>query len=226
VTHLTQASYGKWHFGTGIGIGCKTPRICALPLLLGPPRWADMLFKKFTTSEISSQNQVKSSVQRHIRAKIIDAYPWLEESGVIDVLLPKKEQIHVGKCPDHVQLVIVHGQPLFFAQRDGPWFPTLRILHQYPDMMVKLRSDLGAIKFVLQGANIMCPGLTSAGATIHTEVPADAPVAIYGEGKEHAMAVGITKMSTEDMRSINKGIGVDNLHYLTDGLWKLPTLDT
>lgn len=30
-------------------------------------------------------------------AKIIDAYPWLEASGVIDVLLPKKEQIHVGK---------------------------------------------------------------------------------------------------------------------------------
>lgn len=34
----------------------------------------------------------------------------------------------------------------------------------------KLRVDTGAIKFVLQGANIMCPGLTSPGATIHTEV--------------------------------------------------------
>ncbi len=35
---------------------------------------------------------------------------------------------------------------------------------------MKLRSDLGAIKFVLQGANMMCPGLTSPGATIHAEV--------------------------------------------------------
>ena len=52
------------------------------------------------------------------------------------------------------------------------------------------------------------------------QVPADYPVAIYGEGKEHAMAVGITKMSTADMKAINKGIGVDNLHYLNDGLWK------
>lgn len=40
--------------------------------------------------------------------------------------------------PDHVQIVIVGSQPLFFAQRDGPWFPTLRLLHQYPDMMVRL----------------------------------------------------------------------------------------
>lgn len=30
-------------------------------------------------------------------AKVIDAYPWLESSGVIEVLLPKKEQICVGK---------------------------------------------------------------------------------------------------------------------------------
>ena len=46
------------------------------------------------------------------------------------------------------------------------------------------------------------------------------PVAIYAEGKEHAMAIGITKMSTADMRTINKGMGVDNLHHLNDGLWK------
>jgi malignant T-cell-amplified sequence len=57
------------------------------------------------------------------------------------------------------------------------------------------------------------------------QVDADAPVAIYAEGKEHAMAVGITKMSTKDMREINKGIGVDNLHFLTDGLWRLQRLD-
>lgn len=44
------------------------------------------------------------------------------------------------------------------------------MLHQYPDMMPKLRADKGAIKFVLSGANIMCPGLTSPGATMHDEV--------------------------------------------------------
>ncbi|GFH13363.1 PUA domain-containing protein, partial [Haematococcus lacustris] len=91
--------------------------------------------------------------------------------------------------------------------------------------MKKLRADKGAIKFVLSGANIMCPGLTSPGATLHDEVPAETPVAIYAEGKEHAMAIGYTKMSTADMKTINKGIAVDNLHYLNDGLWKQETLE-
>lgn len=67
-------------------------------------------------------------------------------------------------------MVIVNNVPLFFQERDGPWLPVLRILHQYPDMMPKLRVDKGAIKFVLSGANIMCPGLTSAGATMEDEV--------------------------------------------------------
>ena len=58
----------------------------------------------------------------------------------------------------------------------------------------------------------------------HIQVEEGAPVAIYGENKEHAMAVGVTKMSTKAMREVNKGIGVDNLHYLNDGLWKTPKL--
>lgn len=69
-----------------------------------------------------------------------------------------------------MQVAFINDVPLFYSDRDGHWFPALRILHQYPDMMPKLRTDKGAIKFVLSGANIMCPGLTSPGATIHNEV--------------------------------------------------------
>ncbi len=32
--------------------------------------------------------------------------------------------------PEHVQLLVLDHTPLFFAMRDGPWFPTLRLLHQ------------------------------------------------------------------------------------------------
>lgn len=52
------------------------------------------------------------------------------------------------------------------------------------------------------------------------QTDADEPVAIYAEGREHATAVGLTKMSTADIKNINKGIGVGTLHYLNDGLWK------
>ncbi len=47
------------------------------------------------------------------------------------------------------------------------------------------------------GLDIMCPGMTSPGAKLPVEnIPKDTVVAIYAEGKEHALAVGLTNMST------------------------------
>ncbi|KAL5989918.1 hypothetical protein ACLOJK_010813 [Asimina triloba] len=52
-----------------------------------------------------------------------------------------------------------------------------------------------------------------------------AKLAITAEGKQHALAIGLTKMSAKDIRAINKGISVDNMHYLNDGLWKMEKLE-
>ncbi|KAM5561136.1 hypothetical protein ABKV19_021973 [Rosa sericea] len=178
---------------------------------------------RFSSEEVSAQNQVKASVQRKIRQSIAEEYPGLEQ--VLDDLLPKKSPLIVAKCQNHLNLVVVNNVPLFFNIRDGPYMPTLRLLHQYPDIMKKLQVDRGAIKFVLAGANIMCPGLTSPGGALDDEVAAETPVAIMAEGKQHALAIGFTKMSAKEIKQINKGIGVDNMHYLNDGLWKMEHLD-
>lgn len=84
--------------------------------------------------------------------------------------------------------------------------------------------DKGAIKYVLSGANIMCPGLTSAGAKLTPDISAGRPVAIMAEGKQHALGIGLMKLSSADIKNVNKGIGVDNVHYITDGLYKVTTL--
>lgn len=47
----------------------------------------------------------------------------------------------------------------------------LSLLSTDPHMLPKLQVDKGAIKFVLSGANIMCPGLTSPGAKMEDSVP-------------------------------------------------------
>ena len=90
-----------------------------------------------------------------------------------------------------------------------------------------VRVDRGAIRFLLAGAHMMCPGLTSAGGYLPPAdgaLAANTPVAIHAEGKEHAAAVGITKLGTEEMRKVNKGVGVETVTYLGDDLWKLQQL--
>merc|ERR1712194_824624 len=129
----------------------------------------------------------------------------------------------VAKCKDHISMVVIDKVPLFWQHRDGPWLPTLRLLHQWPSMMAIIRVDKGAIKFVLRGASIMCPGITSPGGRME-EVEKDQPVQITAEGTEHACAVGVMTMSTADCKKINKGICIEQIHFLNDGLWKIKEL--
>ena len=57
-----------------------------------------------------------------------------------------------------------------------------------------------------------------------TEIPKGAIVALHAEGKEHAMAIGEMAMSGQEIKDTNKGIGVNLVHYLNDGLWTMPEL--
>ncbi|PIC33548.1 hypothetical protein B9Z55_013489 [Caenorhabditis nigoni] len=133
------------------------------------------MFKKFDEKEdVTGATQLKSSVQKGIRKKLIENYPYLEPH--LEEILPKKENFKVDK---------------------------------------------GAIKFILNGSSIMCPGLTSPGAKLTPQVPKDTVVAVMAEGKEHALAIGLMSMSSEEIQSINKGNGIESLHYLNDGLWHL-----
>ena len=84
---------------------------------------------------------------------------------------------------------MINNEVQFFNERDGPYYPTLRLLHKcnilqkrdivnnpVPDMLPQVQVDRGAIKFVMSGANIMCPGLTSAGGKLPEEIPNNAIV--------------------------------------------------
>lgn len=178
------------------------------------------MFKKFDEKEsVSGVQQLKSSVQKGIRTKLLDNYPHLE--NYIDTVLPKKDAFRIVRCHDHIEILVnSSGDQLFFRQRDGLWMPTLRLLHKYPFFLPMEQVDKGAIRFVLSGANIMCPGLTSPGACM-TPVEKGTVVAIMAEGKQHALAIGVTSLSTEDIAKVNKGVGIENCHYLNDGLWQM-----
>jgi len=65
----------------------------------------------------------------------------------------------------------------------------------------------------------MAPGLTSKGGDLSVDVESEKFVAVMAEGKEEAVAIGQTKMSTKEMKEIKKNTAVTNLHYLNDGLW-------
>lgn len=178
------------------------------------------MFSNFKSrADIRSVTPVKSSVQKSIKAKLIELYPGLAPH--IDEIIPKKSQLSLSKCEDRISLYSVDNKVVFFQSFDDAMIPSLRLVHLYPEAFTTVRVDRGAIKFVLSGANIMAPGMTSAGGMLPDTLDVGTVVIVLAEGKEHAVAVGVTKMTAEDMRTKNKGHGVDTAHFLGDWLWKL-----
>lgn len=181
------------------------------------------MFKKFTRSDIHSRTNTKSSVARSLRSKLTAQFPNLEER--IEEIIPKKSQVVQLKCADKVSLYSVDNHILFIQHFDDDLVPTLRLVHTLPkDTFPHVTVDRGAIKFILGGANIMCPGLTSKGAQLPDDengYEKGQTVVIYAEGKDHALAMGTLTMSTKDLKAINKGIGIEVVTYLGDGLWAL-----
>ncbi|RFU32170.1 hypothetical protein B7463_g4181, partial [Scytalidium lignicola] len=124
--------------------------------------------------------------------------------------------------------------------------PHLRLVHRFPSCFPSIRIDRGAIRFVLSGATLMAPGLTSAGGRLPNgnadetdkygtegangegwyggrELEAKEPVIICAEGKVEACAVGLLSIGTKEVKEVGKGPVVEEAHYLGDGLWKLST---
>ncbi|KAI5780434.1 PUA-like domain-containing protein [Geopyxis carbonaria] len=177
------------------------------------------MFKKPITTP--QKSKLKSSAQRNVRSKILSQFPLLEPH--IDFLLPKKSQLDHIKLPDRLALYSLNGAVLFWQHFDDALIPHLRIVHMYPDCFPSIQVDRGAIRFVMAGAQLMCPGLTSPGARLpaaEDKIEKGQVVQVRAEGKEHACMVGVLAMGTEEIKSVNKGVAVEAGHYLGDALWK------
>jgi len=194
----------------------------------------------------SPKQKLKSSIQRSLRTSLLNTYPLL--TPYIDELLPKKSSLEQIKLPDRVSLFVIEGTPVFFQiDGNGPLLPHLRLVHRFPQAFPTIRIDRGAIRFVLSGATLMAPGLTSVGGRlpIPTERTGDPvaegvpnegvdedghwsrelekgePVVVMAEGKEHACAVGLLVMGTKEVKEKGKGPVIEEAHFLGDGLWQL-----
>ncbi|KAI9644749.1 translation machinery-associated protein 20 [Ciborinia camelliae] len=217
------------------------------------------MFKKDISP--GSKSKVKSSVQRAIRTQLVTTYPLLAPH--IDEIIPKKEQLDAMKMfasitlltlgsplsytssPDRVTLYLIGTTPLFFQHMTDALLPHLKLVHRFPTCFPSIRIDRGAIRFVLSGATLMAPGLTSTGGRLPNgnneeegvygetgegegwyggrELVTGEPVVICAEGKEEACAVGLLSMGTKDVKEKGKGPVVEDGHYLGDGLWRLST---
>ena len=126
--------------------------------------------------------------------------------------LPKIKNLKFHQIDD--EIIIVKGDGLTAIKKDDTYLPFLSeisILEKFPYVMV----DMGAVKFMCNGANVMRPGITK-----HSEFEKDQIVCVVEESKHKFLAVGRACVSSKDMDSLSKGEIVKNMHYISDKFWE------
>ncbi|WP_342305683.1 RNA-binding protein [Methanolobus sp. ZRKC5] len=126
----------------------------------------------------------------------------------------EKSKFETANIED-LSLVLVDGEPLLF-QINGFYFPTVKGVLNLGLTKNVVKVDSGAVRFVVNGADIMCPGIVDA----DSDIGENDPVIIIEEAHGKPLAIGTALMPGADMVG-NKGKAVRSIHYVGDKLWNL-----
>jgi len=126
------------------------------------------------------------------------------------------DMIEILETNADVALFLVHKKPLLMDT--GAWvFPTLRGAVQCPFSERMITVDAGAIPYVVNGADVMRPGIVA----VSDDVVAGSPVQIADERHKKPLAIGVALMDGPAIRASASGKMCKNFHHVGDELWNL-----
>lgn len=105
-----------------------------------------------------------------------------------------------------------------YFEFEKKWVPTLKYIYSTSLIeMKKVVVDMGAIKFVTNGADVMRPGVRK----FDENIEKDEIIQIVEETHGKIIALGKALGNSEDMRKQEKGKIIQNIHYIGDSIWKM-----
>ena len=126
--------------------------------------------------------------------------------------LPKQKNIKTHDVSE--KGVIITGDGLTavkIGENILPFLDDITILEKFPYVTV----DMGAVKFVCKGANVMRPGITKFSDFESGEI-----VCVIEESQKKFLAVGKAEISSKEAEDASKGEVIKNMHYISDDFWE------
>jgi malignant T-cell-amplified sequence len=128
------------------------------------------------------------------------------------VEFPKMKNVKVHQILDDAQIITGDGLKILKVDEDYlPFLSEIEMLERFPTVTV----DMGAVKFMCKGANLMRPGIKK-----FTEFEKDKIVCIVEESQHKFLAVGKSLVSSSELETMEKGEIIKNLHYISDRFWE------
>ena len=133
----------------------------------------------------------------------------LEEKYNLHNYIDKKDLVDMQE-----NIICVNNRRLFFYY-ETHLLPTLHLLLE-KQVLKRITVDMGAVKFVIKGADIMRPGITK----IEDVIKKDDIIVIIDETHGKPLAIGKALFDGETIKTMNSGKVIKNIHYIGDTIWR------
>ncbi len=127
----------------------------------------------------------------------------------IDNFFDKKDKVTLDE-----DLISKNNEVVFFYHKNK-LIPSIKLL-QSNNLLPSITVDMGAVKFVISGADIMRPGITKVDKFDENSI-----VAIVDETHKKILAIGISSLNSNDLMNQKKGKFIKNIHYVGDNIYKI-----
>ena len=126
--------------------------------------------------------------------------------------LPKQKNIKTHDVNEKGVIITGDGiTAVKIGENYMPFLDDIEVLEKFPYVKV----DMGAIKFVCKGANVMRPGITKFSDFDNGEI-----VCVIEESQNKFLAVGKAEMSSKEAEGSRNGEVIKNIHYISDDFWE------
>lgn len=126
------------------------------------------------------------------------------------------------KLPKNKNLRIYHIGDARIVQGDGvralgiggdhvPFLSESELLEKFPSVII----DMGAVKFVCKGANVMRPGIKGHGEFAKGDI-----VTVLEESHSKCLAVGRALKDSAELDTIERGEVIRTIHHISDRYWE------
>jgi len=157
---------------------------------------------------MKSKKTLSNKEKRDLQTKLIELY------GEKVTQFFQKSLILQSIKTEEGTFIVKEKRILWFLY-DGKYLPSIHLLREFNLGLHKIVVDVGAIKFITNGADVMAPGIVFFDESIRK----DTYVVIHEEKVNAIIGVGISLKDAEEFNKSKKGKVIKLIHHLKDEIW-------
>jgi len=127
-----------------------------------------------------------------------------------------QKDIIIEEVRTDIGTFIVNNSKIWVFDHENMKIPTIHFLRQHAYSIPKIVVDIGAIRFITNGADVMAPGIVF----FDEQIKEGSIVVIHEERANSIIGIGQSLISSKDFSKSNKGKVIKNLHHLRDSIWE------